>query len=96
MSTHTTIESITAESIDNIELRDDKTILVKGSGYIEIELQSGSNSDLRRGDGDVSNMSFPLEFSLILIAENTTEKPEDEKYSLEDIDFRIDTSKLLR
>lgn len=92
LSTHTTIESVTADSIDSIELKDNRCIVVEGSGSIEIELQIGSNGDLRRGDGDASCMTFPLTFTLFLISENSTGKPEDEKYVLDDVDYRIDTS----
>lgn len=92
LSTHTTIESVTADSIDSIELKDNRCIVVEGSGSIEIELQIGSNGDLRRGDGDASCMTFSLTFTLFLISENSTGKPEDEKYVLDDVDYRIDTS----
>lgn len=92
LSMHTTIESVTAESVDSIELKSEQKIEIRGSGYIELELQIGSNSDLRRGDANVSDIVFPLEFTLFLIAENSTAKPEDEKYVLDDIYYKIDTS----
>ena len=92
LSANTLIESVTIESVDRIELHNEQMILARGSGNIEVKLQTDSNSDLRRGDGVSSSMSFPLEFTLRLIIENATGKPEDEKYSLDDVDFRIDTS----
>lgn len=92
LSTHTTIETVTAETIDGIELMDELHIVVKGKGNIEVELQIGSNGDLRRGDGGVSYITLPLEFTLFLITENPTGKPEAEKYVLDDAHYRIDTS----
>ena len=67
-------------------------IIATGSGYIEAELQIGSSSDLSRGEGAVSSMSFPLDFTLHLIIENATGKLEDEKYLLDDVNYKIDTS----
>lgn len=95
ISTHTTIESVTAESIDSIELKaesvdsikSEQKIEIKGSGYIKLKLQIG-----KREDGNVSDMVFPLEFTLSLIVENSTGKPDDEKYVFDDINYKIDTS----
>ena len=81
------------KSIDSIELLDEKKIMVRGSGFIKADLQIVSNSDLRRGEGAVLSEPFPLEFTLCLIIENATRKPEDEKYLLDDVDFRIDTTR---
>lgn len=92
LSTHTSIESVTVNSINIMELIDERSIALNGLGDIEVELQYGSNGDLKHGNGHVTNVTFPIEFALRLAVENVTGKPEDEKYELSDIDYKIDIS----
>ena len=92
LSTQIVVESVSADTIDSIELKEENSVVVKGSGYIEAELQIGDNNDFRQGDGVISYKSFPLSFNLLLTFENTGGRSEDEKFTLADIDFKIDTS----
>jgi hypothetical protein len=55
-------------------------------------LQFGSNDDVHRGDGIVTNKNFSLEFELFLVEENITGKPEDTIFTVDYIDYKIDTS----
>jgi hypothetical protein len=60
---------------DNVEIYaiDHESIMFRAIGSIGCELQWGSNSDLRRGDGATLSQSFPFICELI----STVERPED-------------------
>ncbi|MDR1797179.1 MAG: hypothetical protein LBR44_06985 [Clostridiales Family XIII bacterium] len=92
ISTHSSIESVVVETIDNVELFEDGLISVKGTGYVEAKLEYGSMSDFRHGDGSVMSESFPLEFALELKEALTSGETVGGEYIIDDIDYRIDTS----
>lgn len=64
LSTHTTIEEVTVDSINNIYITDH--IRVTGDAIISIELQFGSDSDYRHEIGLRTNESFPMTFDVKL------------------------------
>lgn len=92
LSTYSGIESIDVESIDKMELFEDGTIHASGKGTIECNLQRGSNSDVRNDMGVVWEDSFPFDFTVILDAEYDTEKPHNDRFSISEIQYNIDTS----
>lgn len=59
LATHHTIEGVQVEDVE-VERVTASHVHFKAYGYVEVELQWGSNSDLRRGEGAVLNESFPL------------------------------------
>ena len=65
LSSHTRIEDIIDVDIDEISV-EQKKIYVTGDGVVEVELQWGSDGDVRDGDGVETNTSFPFDFSLYL------------------------------
>ena len=65
LSTHTTIDSIDNVEIDSINISTD-TINVSGSGTININLQFGSNMDLKHGDGIEEGDSMDFHFRLTI------------------------------
>ena len=92
LSTQTAVKEVIVDSVIRKELFNANRIVVEGTGSIDVELQNGSNSDVRRGDGNVLSINFPLKFTLFLIAENMTGKPEDEHYILDNLEYSVDTS----
>lgn len=65
LSTHTTIEDVDNVEIDAIRISDGIAIL-EGSGTINVCLQFGSNSDLRKNDGveDADSVDFFFKLSI--------------------------------
>lgn len=65
LSTHTTIEDVDNVEISVIRISDGIAIL-EGSGTINVCLQFGSNSDLRKNDGveDVDSVDFFFKLSI--------------------------------
>jgi hypothetical protein len=65
LSTHTRIESVSDIDIDELTIEGDKVYVV-GDGAIDVELQIGSDGDVRTDYGFVSHESFPFTFSIVL------------------------------
>lgn len=85
ISTHIFIDGITDIDLNEIAIKD-HSIFIQGDGVINVEMQYGSNSDQRSGDGFESSDSFPFKFKLIL-------KYESDKLVIDEIDkINIDTS----
>lgn len=96
LATPIAVKSVDVKDINDIEYRVDEInskishiITAKGSGRLKAEAPIGDNGDFRHGDGMVSNISFLFEFSISLVVDNETSKPEDEKYTIGDIDYRM-------
>lgn len=83
LSTHTSIDVIEIDDLTSIEIVD-SAITIDGYATISVELQYGSDSDMRRGDGGQYADSFPMSFSVKL--------EYDENYAVESIEYKIDTS----
>jgi len=66
LSTHQSIEHIYSDEV-NVQSIGSKSLVLNVTGNLECELQYGSGSDLRRGDGVVIPESFP--FSGIITVE---------------------------
>lgn len=92
LSTHSGIESIQVENISKIELFEDGIIHASGNGNIECTLQYGSDADVRNDNGIVWEDSFPFEFTIVLHAEYDIEKPHNDRFSIMEIQYSIDTS----
>lgn len=63
MSTHSSIENYSIGSIKIDEITS-KCIFLSVSGSVDVRLQYGSNGDLRRDDGYVTNMAVPFKASV--------------------------------
>lgn len=59
LATHHTINGVQVEELSDLKISAEN-ISVNVGGYIEVELQWGSSSDLRRGDGATMSKSFPF------------------------------------
>ncbi|MCF8178541.1 MAG: hypothetical protein K9J74_08540 [Sulfuritalea sp.] len=59
LASHHCVEEIDVEEVNVIKV-DSKHIHLQASGTIGVELQWGSNGDLRRGEGAVGNDTFPF------------------------------------
>jgi hypothetical protein len=59
LSTHQFIEDIYSDG-GHVEMIGPKSLLLKVTGQLDCELQYGSGSDMRRGDGAIINSSFPF------------------------------------
>lgn len=65
LATHVTLGEVSDVDISGVNI-DEERIGVIGSGSVSYELQYGSDSDMRRGDGVRSSESFPFTFHLYL------------------------------
>ncbi|WP_370299400.1 hypothetical protein [Abyssibacter sp.] len=63
LASHSYIDAVYTERVDIVAI-DHESINFSAQGTIECELQWGSNSDLRRGDGAVLPESFPFQCEL--------------------------------
>lgn len=61
LSTHTMLEEVTDVEIDS-KVVSGETITINGKGWIEVELNYGSESDRWSGDGDSQSDSFKFTF----------------------------------
>ncbi|MCR9586559.1 Uncharacterised protein [Vibrio owensii] len=68
LSTHQHIDDIYHESV-NVEEIGSKSLTLEVSGQLECELQYGSSSDMRRGDGVTISESFPFKSNLTVFFE---------------------------
>ncbi len=85
LATHHSVDSIYTENVQ-IKQIDAHFIHFVAEGTIECELQWGSNSDLRRGDGATLDQSFPFSCEL------TSPVDEPSAVTVEDNAFAVDTS----
>lgn len=85
LATHHSIDEVYTDHVE-VEAIDDQFIHIIARGTIECELQWGSNSDLRRGDGAV----FPQSFSFECELKSDVEIPGDFHPDLATL--RVDTS----
>jgi hypothetical protein len=84
LATHHSVEEVYVEQTRVIALTHE-TIYFKATGTLAVELQWGSNSDLRRGDGATLDDSFPFEV--------TMESPIDGISTFNHVEYSVDTRK---
>lgn len=72
LATHHSVEEIDVEEVTVTQV-DSQHVHIEASGTVGVELQWGSNSDLRRGDGATGNESFPFTCKLC----SRVESPEE-------------------
>jgi len=86
LATHHSIEEVYTDSIHVVEI-DAEMIRYEATGTVGVELQWGSSSDFRRGDGATSDQSFPFRC--------TTAAPVDQPYNFytELTEVMVNTSK---
>ena len=65
LASHQYIEEVSDVDISEIEVSKDG-LLVKGDGMLTVELQYGSDSDVRNDNGMVGKDTFPFEFECLL------------------------------
>lgn len=65
LATHVTLDEVSDVDISSVDI-DTERIDVLGSGSVSYELQYGSDSDMRHGDGVRSTEFFPFTFRLYL------------------------------
>lgn len=83
LASHHSIEEVYVAQARVVALTHD-TIYFKVTGTLAVELQWGSNSDLRRGDGATLDESFPFEV--------TMQSPIDDILEFYDVEYGVDTS----
>ncbi|WP_201068761.1 MULTISPECIES: pPIWI-associating nuclease domain-containing protein [Thiorhodovibrio] len=64
LATHHFIDEVYTDKVEIYQI-DHELIMFRAEGSIGCELQWGSNSDLRRGDGAILPQSFPFECELV-------------------------------
>lgn len=86
IATHHSVDEIYVDEVTVAAIGVD-TITYVVTGSVEVTLQWGSNSDLRRGDGAESGQSFPFECEFRL--------PLDDPWNLDsaELSYVVDTSK---
>lgn len=82
LATHHTVEDVYIEELTITELND-RTVGFNVEGSVEVELQWGSNSDSRRGDGASLRQHFPFVVKM--------SSPVDNIIAFTDIQYTIDT-----
>lgn len=85
LASHSYIDEVNTDTIAITEI-DHKEIKFKAEGYIGCELQWGSNSDIRRGDGAVLPQSFPYQCEL------TSPVDSPDEVEVREDSFGVDTS----
>ena len=65
LSTHTTIGDVSDISFSSVEISEGG-INISGNGLIEVELQYGSDGDIRREEGMAGSKEFPFIFNIII------------------------------
>lgn len=86
LATHHYIDEIHTEFV-NIKKIDHKFIYIEANGTVSVELQWGSDSDLRKGFGATTNQSFPFNCEL----KSLTSDPQNFDSSL--TQFNADTDR---
>ncbi len=83
LSSHHSVDEVYVDEMRIVSLTHDTTYFeVKGS--LGVELQWGSNSDIRRGDGATLEQSFPFTV--------TMQSPVDNISRFNEVDYYVDTS----
>lgn len=82
LSTHSSIDIVEVAEILSMEI-DNSFINVTGLATIYVNLQYGSNFDLKNDNGDTTSADFPLQFKAVLSIEDLT---------ISDMEYDIDTS----
>lgn len=85
IATHHSVEHIEVEQI-HVTAIDHEDIEFTAYGYLEVELQWGSNSDVRRGDGAVMRDSYPLTCKFV------SKVSDPEEIAVVEDSLRVDTS----
>jgi hypothetical protein len=83
LASHHSIEEVCTEQMEVTGITHE-AVNFAISGTVSVELQWGSNSDVRRGDGAIMEQGFP--FSV------TMWSPVDDITRLQDVDYSVDTS----
>ena len=83
IATHHSIDEIWVDKV-KIARIDAQALQFEVSGSVTVQLQWGSNSDVRRGDGALMDNSFPFRVTMWSPVENVT--------AFEDTDYLVDTS----
>jgi Holliday junction resolvase len=73
LSAKTSIEGVADITVDELTVRADGTIFVKGNGVIAVKLQYGSALDMRTDIGETSEDNFPFDFEVVLQQNNNKE-----------------------
>lgn len=81
LSTHTNVEEVSDVEFTNLSIAKDR-ISVLGHCNVSVKLQYGSDSDVDKGEGAISEDSFPADFELEL----------DGDLEVLNCDFNIDTT----
>lgn len=85
LSTHHCVEEVYVHESRVVRI-DSKYVHVKAFGEIGVELQWGSNGDLRRGDGATLDECFPFECSIVALVTPGGD------FEVEDVSLSVDTS----
>ncbi len=85
IASHHSVEHVEVEQV-HVTSIDHEVIEFTAYGYLEVELQWGSNSDVRRGDGAVMKDSYPLTCKFV----SKVSDPED--IEIVEDSLRVDTS----
>ncbi len=84
LSTHTSVESLEILKLLACYIYEEK-IEIKGEGVFYLELQWGSDADVRNDDGLIGSIDLPFDFDLSLSL----------NLEILDFDYRVDTSDLI-
>jgi len=85
LATHHTVEEVYTSGVEVVRISSSRIDLA-AKGTISVELQWGSNSDLRRGDGALLPISFPFNCNL------SSPVDDPEEIDSDDDTFVVDTS----
>jgi hypothetical protein len=85
LATHHTIEEVHTDDVDVVQITSERIVML-ANGTLSVELQWGSNSDIRRGDGAIIPISFPFTCNLSAPVDSP------EQIDSDDDTIRVDTS----
>jgi predicted pPIWI-associating nuclease len=83
LASHHTVEQVDVESAVVVSISNDE-LCIRAEGTLYVELQWGSNSDLRRGDGATLDENFPFEVTMKSFVEDMSD--------FHDVSYVVDTS----
>jgi hypothetical protein len=81
LSTHHSVDEVSIDKMQIVEITHD-TIKIEVSGSLGVELQWGSNSDLRRGDGATLSQYFRFTVQM--------QSPVDDVGDFEEVRYGVD------
>ena len=84
LSTHTHIDSVDVDELTNVEVVNN-LFRYDGDALVSVSLHNGSGSDISCDEDSGYSESFPMSFSVKLIYD-------DDEYTIDDIEYEIDTS----